>query len=256
MWKTPNKSPWPFLSIVFLLAFVSSIASLFYLGTNPILCFATLLLTLFSLLFWIFELLRCYSMGYLTRKLTIYYQYVIPLFIIMEALVFGSFFWTLIHVGFSPDVSLGEVWPPKGVVPFDTWGVPLLNTFLLLASAFTCTLAQSYFSLRYKIESFLLLQVTIILGSLFIFGQYNEYLNALFTIGDSVYGSGFFAVTFFHGSHVFIGIVFLFISSYRLLKNNFNNANKMFFEFSLIYWHFVDIIWLFVYSLLYIWVTL
>lgn len=131
--------------------------------------------------------------------------------------------------------------------------IPLLNTIILLASGSTLTSAHYNLKLgnKYKVIRYLI--ATLFLSCLFLSGQYFEYYNAPFTIADSVYGSTFYFLTGLHGLHIIIGTIFLFTSLIRIFKSQLTIQNHLGFELAIIYWHFCDIVWLFVFLFVYVW---
>jgi cytochrome c oxidase subunit 3 len=129
-------------------------------------------------------------------------------FIVSEIMFFLAFFWAYFHSSLAPTVELGSVWPPVGIDPFNPYGIPLLNTYILVLSGLTITYAHHYMVAgEYDMmeEGFL---YTIFLAIYFTYLQFLEYLEAPFNISDSVYGSTFFMATGFHGFHVIIGTTF------------------------------------------------
>nr|AHA52492.1 cytochrome c oxidase subunit III [Cardiochiles fuscipennis] len=173
------------------------------------------------------------------------------LFIISEVMFFFSFFWMYFHMFLSPSVDIGNLWPPKMIYTFNPMGLPLLNTLLLLCSGYS--ISMSHFGLlknnfyMFKLGLF----KTILLGLIFLCIQFKEYNECSFTISDSVFGSSFFLLTGFHGLHVVIGVLFLMINYMRLNLYHFSALNHKGFEFASWYWHFVDVVWLFVYLIVY-----
>lgn len=178
------------------------------------------------------------------------------LFILSEVMFFVTFFWTFFHSSLSPSVVFGCIWPPKELelLIIDPYYIPLINTLLLVTSGFTVTVSHA--SLRagdlYKALDYLFL--TIVLGVFFTLFQVGEYFNAYFDITDSVYGSIFFLITGFHGFHVLVGTIFLIVNFFRMKSVHLTKDVHLGYEFAIWYWHFVDVIWLFVYVFLYIWV--
>lgn len=177
----------------------------------------------------------------------------IILFITSEILFFFSFFWAFFHNRLSPSIEIGTMWPPLGIIPFNATQVPLLNTLILLASGITVTwshhaLIENNFTQRTQA-----LAITIILGIYFTSLQVLEYYEASFSVADSVYGSSFFITTGFHGIHVLIGTIFLLISFLRTVSGHFSSNHHFGFEAAAWYWHFVDVVWLFLYFNLYWW---
>jgi len=176
------------------------------------------------------------------------------LFIVSEIMFFFAFFWAFFDSSIKPSFMLGGVWPPEGLETLSPWGIPLLNTVLLLTSGATVTWAHHAIVAGSKQNAQLgLFFFTIILAIVFTGFQVFEYLNAPFTISDGVYGSTFFLATGFHGFHVFIGTCFLIVCLIRLSVNHFTREHHFGFEAAAWYWHFVDVVWLFLFVTVYWW---
>ena len=175
------------------------------------------------------------------------------LFIVSEIMFFFAFFWAFFDASIKPAIVLGGVWPPDGLEILNPWGVPLLNTVILLTSGATVTWAHHGIVAGAKNSSQIGLLLTVILAAIFTGLQVLEYLDAPFSISDGVYGSTFFMATGFHGFHVFIGTVFLFICLIRLNLNHFTKEHHFGFEAAAWYWHFVDVVWLFLFVTVYWW---
>lgn len=175
------------------------------------------------------------------------------LFIASEVMFFFAFFWAFFHSSISPTYNIGGVWPPKAISTISTYTIPLSNTFILLTSGATVTWAHHAVLARAKKHSVIALIFTIGLAVLFTALQGLEYINAPFNISDGVYGSCFYMTTGFHGFHVFIGTVALFVSFIRLVLNHFTDKHHFGFEAAIWYWHFVDVVWLFLFINVYWW---
>nr|UFY97916.1 cytochrome c oxidase subunit III [Hyalopterus arundiniformis] len=175
------------------------------------------------------------------------------LFIISEMFLFISFFWNFLHNSLAPSIELGLNWPPKNISFFNPLLIPLLNTIILLTSSFTVTLAHFYLLNNSKKKTILFMNLTIILSMYFLMLQILEYKQATFTFSDSIFGSSFYMATGFHGLHVMIGTIFLIINLMRMIKLHFSFIHHISFELSAWYWHFIDIIWLFLYMTFYWW---
>jgi len=191
--------------------------------------------------------------GIHTYNVTIGLRWGIILFITSEVFFFVSFFWGFFHRRLSPTIELGIRWPPKGIQPFNPIQIPLLNTLILLTSGLTVTWAHHGLienNFKQGIQGLIL---TVILGLYFTALQAYEYIEAPFCISDSVYGSCFFIATGFHGLHVIIGTTFLSVCLYRHIKNHFSSIHHFGFEAAAWYWHFVDVVWLFLYISIYWW---
>nr|UUK33549.1 cytochrome c oxidase subunit 3 [Metopiellus sp.] len=175
------------------------------------------------------------------------------LFIISELFLFVSFFWMFFHSSLTPSIELGMNWPPKNIMPFNPMQIPLLNTLILLSSGFSVTWAhQSIMNNNFN-QMKMSLMITIMLGIYFTLLQIIEYKMSSFSISDSIYGSSFFLMTGFHGIHVLIGSIFLSICLIRHLLNHFSSIHHFGFEAAIWYWHFVDVVWLFLYISIYWW---
>ena len=162
------------------------------------------------------------------------------LFIASEVMFFFAFFWAFFHSSLAPTFNIGGVWPPQAIDPIQTSGIPLTNTFFLLSSGATVTWAHHAIIVRAKKQALIGLLLTLILAVLFTGLQVVEYFEAPFSISDSVFGSCFFMLTGFHGFHVFVGTIALFISFLRIIYNHFTSTHHFGFESAAWYWHFVD----------------
>jgi len=175
------------------------------------------------------------------------------LFIVSEIMFFLAFFWAFFHSSLAPTIEIGAVWPPKGIDVLNPWEIPFLNTVILLTSGATVTWAHHAILAGQKTQGMVSLAATIILAAIFTGFQVIEYIEAPFTITDGIYGSTFFMATGFHGFHVFIGTIFLFICLLRLNANQFSTHQHFGFEAAAWYWHFVDVVWLFLFVAIYWW---
>lgn len=175
------------------------------------------------------------------------------LFIASEVMFFFAFFWAFFHSSLAPAFNIGGVWPPRAIISMNTYTIPLTNTFILLSSGATVTWAHHAIILNAKRQTIIGLLYTLILAILFTYFQGLEYVSAPFNISDGIYGSCFYMATGFHGFHVFIGTVALFVSLIRIVLNHFTNTHHFGFESSIWYWHFVDVVWLFLFINIYWW---
>lgn len=182
------------------------------------------------------------------------------LFILSEVMFFFAFFFSYFKSALFPvgilegfwEIAEGT-WPPAGVETFDPWDLPLLNTLILLLSGTTVTWAH-YSLLENNRKDFILgLTLTVALGAVFTLLQAIEYSHAPFGFKDGVYSSNFFMATGFHGAHVIIGTIFLLVCLLRAKRGQMDSENHLGFEFAAWYWHFVDVVWLFLYVFVYIW---
>ena len=177
----------------------------------------------------------------------------IILFIISEVIFFFSFFWAYFHRRLSPTIELGFIWPPILIKSFNPFTVPLLNTTILLTSGLSVTWAHHRLLKGELNTTRQALILTILLGVYFRIVQGYEYIEARFSISDSCYGSCFFVATGFHGLHVLIGRVFLLVSWWRLIKGAMSSKHHFGFEAAAWYWHFVDVVWIFLFISIYWW---
>jgi cytochrome c oxidase subunit 3 len=175
------------------------------------------------------------------------------LFIISEVFFFISIFWAYFHSALRPTVELGVHWPPIGIDPLNHLEVPLLNTVLLLSSGATVTYAHHSLITGSRQGTLLGIIVTIILALRFTRLQGYEYSERTFTLADGAYGSTFFIRTGFHGLHVIIGTLFIRVAFFRILSYHLTDHHHLGFERSILYWHFVDVVWLFLYVSVYWW---
>lgn len=175
------------------------------------------------------------------------------LFVISEVFIFFSFFFAYFYNSLIPSIFFGGVWPPIGIETLEASAIPLLNTVILFISGISITASQHFLVAKNRYYAILYLGFTIILGIIFIILQLYEYYNSLFTISDSVFGSSFFLLTGFHGFHVFIGIILIIVSLIRLIKYHYTESHYLNATFASIYYHFVDVIWILLFAVLYCW---
>ena len=175
------------------------------------------------------------------------------LFIVSEVFAFLSVFWAFFHSSLSPSIEIGGVWPPQGITALDPFAIPLLNTMLLVSSGAFITYAHHALIKGNRKDSIYGTFFTIILAIVFTGFQYFEYSEAPFSISDSVYGSAFYASTGLHGFHVIIGTIFISTMFFRNLGYQLTKHHHIGFESSILYWHFVDVVWLFLFIAVYYW---
>lgn len=245
--------PWPLLGSLGTFTILIGFIKWFHLH-NPNLLFLGILINFLVIFQWWRDIIRERTFqGLHTNKVTLGLRWGIILFITSEVFFFLAFFWRFLHASLAPSVELGINWPPKGIVTFNPLEIPLLNTLILLTSGLTVTWAHHSIIENDYHQSLQGLALTVILGFYFSLLQGYEYIQAPFTIADSVYGSTFFMTTGLHGLHVLIGSTFLFVCLIRLYYNHFSSLHHFGFEAAAWYWHFVDVVWLFLYILIYWW---
>ena len=268
-----DPSPWPFLGSVG--AFIMALGGiafmrwhkdqdlvLFGIDTGGWGIFAVgLLIILYVMYAWWHDVIREGKEGHHTRVVDLHLRYGMIFFIASEVMFFVAWFWAYFDIALFPNeliqydrVALtGGVWPPKGIETFDPWHLPLLNTLILLTSGTTVTWAHH--ALLHDDREGLKwgLVLTVVLGLLFTTCQVYEYSHAVFPFAGSIYGSTFFMATGFHGFHVIVGTIFLAICLIRALKGQFTPKAHFGFEAAAWYWHFVDVVWLFLFACIYVW---
>lgn len=177
----------------------------------------------------------------------------VGLFIVSEGLFFLAIFWAFFHSALSPNIELGAQWPPMGIESINPFELPLLNTVILLSSGVTVTYAHHSLIQGNRSGTLYGLIFTIILAIVFTALQGIEYTVSSFTISDGAYGSCFFFGTGFHGLHVIIGTAFLTVGLWRVLAYHFTDNHHLGLESGIFYWHFVDVVWLFLFVSIYYW---
>lgn len=183
-------------------------------------------------------------------------RYGMSLFIASEVMFFAAFFWAFFDASLFPKVfetNPAGVWPPPGVQPFSPFELPLMMTIILLLSGVTVTWAHHAIVHGNRSEATKALAITVGLGVMFSCFQIYEYGHATFGFADGIYSSTFYMATGFHGFHVFIGTVFLAVCWYRNVRGDFTPQSHFGFEAAAWYWHFVDVVWLFLYVSVYWW---
>jgi len=177
----------------------------------------------------------------------------VGLFIVSEALFFLAIFWAFFHSALSPTIELGAKWPPMGIEAINPFELPLLNTVILLSSGVTVTYAHHSLIKANRSKALYGLVYTVLLAIIFTAFQGVEYKVSSFTISDGTYTSCFFFGTGFHGIHVMIGTAFLSVGLWRLLAYHLTENHHLGLESGILYWHFVDVVWLFLYISVYYW---
>lgn len=245
--------PWPFCGAFGAFIIVIGLASWFhFLGLK---CLALgVLVVLFTIYQWFRDIIReATFMGFHNIKVLNGIRLGIILFIVSEIFFFFRFFWSFFHSRLSPTPELGCIWPPVGLVSINPYSVPLLNTAILLASGVTVTWAHHRLINNNRRELITSLLITITLGLYFSVLQAEEYIESSFCISDSVYGRVFYVATGFHGLHVIIGSLFLLVCLIRRFNYHYSSEHHFGFEAAAWYWHFVDVVWIFLYVCVYIW---
>nr|YP_010937260.1 cytochrome c oxidase subunit III [Ixodes loricatus]WKW95217.1 cytochrome c oxidase subunit 3 [Ixodes loricatus] len=249
-----EKSPWPFTSCIMAIMITISTVHLLHFSFSNLILLA-LMVSLLTLFQWWRDVSREASLQGLHSSYVIWgLKMGMILFILSEVFFFVSFFWAFFHSSLSPNIEIGSLWPPKNIVPFNPFEIPLLNTTILISSGISISWSHhSLINNNFK-ETYNALLITIILGVTFTILQSWEYMQSQFSMSDSIFGSTFFMTTGFHGIHVIIGTTFLVVSLYRINKNLVSSTHHFGFEAAAWYWHFVDVVWLFLFTFMYWWI--
>ncbi len=269
-----NPSPWPLFGsmgmIVLALGAVTYMKGLFGMpeGTWWLLAvgFASIIWVMVG---WWREVIKEGRHGDHTPVVQIGLRYGMILFIASEVMFFVAWFWSFFEFAIFHGARVGETfdvsnpiyqeglsrfaeWPPAGVEVFDPFHLPLMNTLVLLLSGTTVTAAHHALQHDNRKTAILMLFITIVLGVSFTGLQVLEYTHAGFTYDGTLYGSAFFMATGFHGAHVVIGTIFLIVCLIRLMSGGMSAKKHLGFEFAAWYWHFVDVVWLFLFAFVYV----
>lgn len=253
-------SPWPFVGSVSALVLAIGAVTMMH-GHAPYLMIAGFLGVLYTMFCWWKDVVNEAQTGDHTRVVQMHHRYGMILFIASEVMFFVAWFWAYFHVALYPDQAnefvraefLGSVWPPKGIATFDPWHLPLLNTLILLTSGTTVTWAHHALLNNDRQSVKWGLWLTVLLGAIFTCVQAYEYSHAAFGFKENIYGATFYMATGFHGFHVLVGTIFLLVCLIRVYKGHFTPKQHLGFEFAAWYWHFVDVVWLFLFAAIYIW---
>ena len=256
-----DPSPWPFIGSV--AAFVMAVGGITYMHEIlPIWLFLIGLAgVLYTMLGWWSDVVKESHEGHHTPVVQLHLRYGMIMFIASEVMFFVAWFWAFFDASlfagevqqFSRTEHTGGTWPPQGIEVFDPWHLPLFNTLLLLASGTTVTWAHHALLENDREGLKWGLILTVVLGAVFSCVQVYEYTVAPFAFSGSVYGATFFMATGFHGFHVFVGTIFLIVCLIRALKGHFTPEKHFGFESAAWYWHFVDVVWLFLFASIYLW---
>ena len=255
-----DPSPWPIIGAVS--AFILAIAAISAMhGASWLWIVPGLLGVFYTMYGWWTDVIAEAHGGDHTPVVQMHLRYGMILFIASEVMFFVAWFWAFFDASLFADAAqevarfefTGGHWPPDGVQVFDPWHLPLLNTLILLTSGTTVTWAHH--ALLHNDRQGLKwgLVLTVLLGVLFTTVQAYEYAHAAFSFGGSIYGSTFFMATGFHGLHVIIGTIFLTVCLIRANRGHFTPEQHFGFEAAAWYWHFVDVVWLFLFFCIYVW---
>lgn len=246
-----SKSPWPLISSLNSFGLLFSLIVFFKFNdfSSMLVLITTTIIT--SLYWWTTYRGEINLEGRDSLRLELSVKSSILLFISSEIFFFFSFFWSYFHFFLSPSIEIAMIWPPLMVECFNPTNIPLVNTLILIASGATVTARHHYLCAGQTKICKLALLATIVLGVIFSYFQAMEYGSRFFEIRDGNFGSSFFILTGFHGLHVLVGTIFLRTVLYRLNKITMTKGESLRFELSSWYWHFVDVVWIFLYFVLY-----
>nr|YP_009543766.1 cytochrome c oxidase subunit III [Glossobalanus marginatus]AXZ97166.1 cytochrome c oxidase subunit III [Glossobalanus marginatus] len=248
-----DQSPWPLTGALGALTCTIGLVVWFHFNCQLLIEFGLIIVLLTMYQWWRDVARESTYQGCHTVPVNIGLREGMILFITSEVLFFFAFFWAFFHSSLAPTIELGSCWPPTGIDPINPFHVPLLNTAVLLASGVTVTWAHHSLLAANRTETIQALALTVALGLYFTALQLFEYNEAPFTIADAAYGSTFFVATGFHGLHVIIGSSFLTICLLRQIRFHFSANHHFGFEAAAWYWHFVDVVWLFLFISIYWW---
>jgi len=181
------------------------------------------------------------------------FRFGMMLFILSEVMFFVAFFWAFFNASLFP---VDGIWPPEGIKTVDPLNLPLLMTLLLLLSGCTVTWAHAAVLLNEKADFILALGLSALIGFVFLGFQAYEYVHLAhdyFGFTDGIFASTFYMATGFHGFHVLVGALFLGVCYLRAKKGHFEKDDHFGFEAAAWYWHFVDVVWLFLFIAVYFW---
>ena len=250
-----DPSPWPIFASLGLWGFTTGLVGWFqgfhYASGLAALSFVSLVYV--AIIWWRDVLRESVYQGHHTYAVQKGIMYGMILFIVSEIMLFAGFFWAFGHSSLAPSIDIAGVWPPRGIQVLDAFGIPFLNTLILLTSGASVTWAHYAILLGRTQQTVVSLSITIALAAVFTAFQGFEYVSAGFTISDSIYGSCFYMLTGLHGAHVIVGTLFLTVCLARAYKSQLRPDHHLGFELAALYWHFVDVVWLIVFAIVYYW---
>ncbi len=270
-----DPSPWPLIgSISALVTAIGGIGYMRWLNEDsfsigsldlatPWLFFIGLIGILYTMFSWWADTVKEANAGFHTRVVGIHLRYGMILFIASEVMFFVAWFWAFFDASLFPNEVhqvaraeyTGGQWPPAGIEVLDPFHLPLFNTIILLLSGTTVTWAHHALLENQRGMLNFMLALTVALGILFSGVQAYEYAHAPFAFSDSIYGATFFMATGFHGFHVIVGTIFLIVCLLRAMAGQFTPKQHFGFEAAAWYWHFVDVVWLFLFCCIYVWAS-
>ena len=248
-----DPSPWPIYTSFACL--VLAIGAIFYMHNGISWgMYLGLALLIYGAYMWFRDVvIEAEHQGHHTPVVQIHHRYGMTLFIASEVMFFVAWFWAYFNASLFPTEAVGGTWPPPDITTFDPWDIPLINTLVLLLSGTTVTWAHHAMLENDRKGLVNGLILTVFLGFFFSCLQAYEYHHASFTIDGNIYGATFYMATGFHGFHVIVGTIFLAVCLFRSMRGHSNSEHHFGFEAAAWYWHFVDVVWLFLFAAIYIW---
>ncbi|VAW02688.1 Cytochrome c oxidase polypeptide III [hydrothermal vent metagenome] len=259
-----DPSPWPVVGAVS--AFILAVGAVLWMHDGaPWIMIAGFAGVLYTMFMWWSDIIKEAHQGDHTKVVQLHLRYGMILFIASEVMFFVAWFWAYFDAALFYDEvaqvarveATGGQWPPKGTEILNPWSLPLINTIILLLSGTTVTWAHHALLKNDRKGLIWGLVATIALGILFTIIQIYEYGVATFAFsadnGGNIYSSTFYMATGFHGFHVLVGTIFLIVCLFRSLKGHFTPEQHFGFEAAAWYWHFVDVVWLFLFAAVYVW---
>jgi cytochrome c oxidase subunit III len=260
-WHLVDPSPWPLVGAV--AAGIAAVGAVIHMheGGSWLLVVGVLGLLVTMAGWWRDVIREATFEGHHTGPVQIGMRYGMALFIASEVMFFAAWFWAYFNAALFPPAAIDGIWPPPGIVTFDPWDLPFLNTLILLTSGVTVTWAHHALLEGNRQHLLQGLGLTILLGLTFTGVQAYEYSVAYFGFAfvegepgqGGIYPSTFYMATGFHGAHVIIGTIFLMVCFWRAWKGHFTPQHHFGFEAAAWYWHFVDVVWLFLFVAIYWW---
>ena len=248
-----DESPWPIIRGGGALILTLGFAKWFHTNSVSLFFIAFIIICIIIIQWWRDISREAAFQGLHTPIVEFGLRWGIVLFIVSEVFFFLSFFWAFFHSSLCPVIELGRQWPPSGIAPFNAFQVPFLNTLVLLRSGVSVTWSHHSLISGNLTLATQALTITILLGIYFTLLQAIEYLEASFSIADRAFGATFFVATGFHGIHVLVGTSFLLVCLARIHNIEFRAKHHFGFEAAAWYWHFVDVVWLFLFTVIYWW---
>jgi len=253
-----DPSPWPLVGAIAGGLMATGVVLYMHDMGIWLLPIGTVLVILTMVVWWRDVIKEATFQGHHTPIVQIGMRYGMALFIASEVMFFVAWFWAYFGAWLYPTEATGFQWPPVGVEVFDPFDIPFLNTLILLLSGCTVTWAHHALVHGDRRNTLNGLALTIILGMIFTGFQAYEYVHTIyhpegFQISSGIFGSAFYMATGFHGFHVMVGTTFLIVCTMRAYYAHFKPEKHVGFEAAAWYWHFVDVVWLFLFVWVYWW---